>query len=398
MPERLDDGRGSGPIAPGFGAMSASPTLALACELIRRASVTPDDAGCQAVLADRLAPLGFHAESMRFAEVDNLWARRGDAGPLLVLLGHTDVVPPGPTEEWSSPPFEPAIRDGYLFGRGAADMKGSVAAMVTAIERFLGRHPGHRGSIALLVTSDEEGPSVNGVRRVVDALVERGEVIDWCLVGEPSSAERLGDTVRIGRRGSLGGTIAVKGVQGHVAYPHLARNPIHGLARLLAKLADTVWDEGSEHFPPTSFQVSNVTAGTGADNVIPGRAEAAFNFRYSTRHDRDSLVAAVESACDALGLDRSIDWRHSGEPFLTEPGRLIEAVSASVEAVAGRRPELSTAGGTSDGRFVAPTGAEVVELGPVNASIHRIDECVLVTDLDRLSEMYERVIERLLVD
>ena len=398
MPERPDDGSASGPTAPSRGAMSASPTLALACELVRRASVTPDDAGCQAVLAGRLAPLGFRAESMRFAEVDNLWARRGDAGPLLVLLGHTDVVPPGPMEEWSSPPFEPAIRDGTLFGRGAADMKGSVAAMVTAIERFLGRHPGHRGSIALLVTSDEEGPSVNGVRRVVDALVERGEAIDWCLVGEPSSAERLGDTVRIGRRGSLSGTIVVKGIQGHVAYPHLARNPVHGLARLLAKLADTVWDEGSEHFPPTSFQVSNVTAGTGADNVIPGRAEAVFNFRYSTRHDRDSLVAVVESACDALGLDRSIDWRHSGAPFLTEPGRLIEAVRAAVEAVAGRRPELSTAGGTSDGRFVAPTGAEVVELGPVNASIHSVDEHVLVDDLDRLSEMYERVIERLLVD
>ena len=396
MPEGLDDGRASGWTAPGRGAMSASPTLALACDLIRRASVTPDDAGCQAVLADRLAPLGFRIESMRFAEVDNLWARRGDAGPLLVLLGHTDVVPPGPPDEWSSPPFEPTIRDGYLFGRGAADMKGSVAAMVTAVERFLGRHPGHRGSIALLVTSDEEGPSVNGVRRVVDTLRERGERIDWCLVGEPSSAERLGDTVRIGRRGSLSGTIVVKGVQGHVAYPHLACNPVHGLARLLAKLADTVWDEGSEHFPPTSFQVSNITAGTGADNVIPGRAEAVFNFRYSTRHDRDSLVAAVESACNALGLDRRIDWRHSGGPFLTEPGRLIEAVSAAVEAVAGRRPELSTAGGTSDGRFVAPTGAEVVELGPVNASIHRIDEHVLVDDLDRLSEMYEGAIDRLL--
>ena len=396
MPERLDDGRAGGPTAPGCGAMNASPTLALACELVRRASVTPDDAGCQAVLAGRLAPLGFRAESMRFAEVDNLWARRGDAGPLLVLLGHTDVVPPGPMEEWSSPPFEPAIRDGCLYGRGAADMKGSIAAMVTALERFLDRHPEHPGSIALLVTSDEEGPSVNGVRRVVDALVERGEVIDWCLVGEPSSTERLGDTVKIGRRGSLNGTIAVKGVQGHVAYPHLARNPVHGLARLLAKLADTVWDEGSEHFPPTSFQVSNVTAGTGADNVIPGHAEAVFNFRYSTRHDRDSLVAAVESACDALGLDRSIDWRHSGAPFLTEPGRLIEAVSATVEAVAGYRPELSTAGGTSDGRFIAPTGAEVVELGPVNASIHRIDEHVLVNDLDRLSEMYEGVIGGLL--
>ena len=380
------------------GEMNASPTLALACELIRRASVTPDDAGCQAALAERLAPLGFRIETMRFAEVDNLWARRGDDGPLLVLLGHTDVVPTGPLEEWSSAPFEPAIRDGYLHGRGAADMKGSVAAMVTAIERFVGRHPEHGGCVALLVTSDEEGPSVNGVRRVMETLARRGERIDWCLVGEPSSTDRLGDTVKIGRRGSLSATIAVRGIQGHIAYPHLARNPVHGLARLLAKLADTVWDEGSEHFPATSFQVSNVTAGTGADNVIPGHAEAVFNFRYSTRHDRGSLVAAVESACRDLGLECRIDWRHSGEPFLTEPGRLIEAVGDAVESVAGYRPGLSTAGGTSDGRFVAPTGAEVVELGPVNASIHSIDERVLVSDLDRLSEMYEGVLARLLAD
>ena len=376
--------------------MSASPTLALACELVRRASVTPDDAGCQTVLAERLARLGFGIETMRFADVDNLWARRGDDGPLLVLLGHTDVVPTGPLREWSSPPFEPAIRDGYLYGRGAADMKGSVAAMITALERFLDRHPRHQGSVALLVTSDEEGPSVNGVRRVMGTLGRRGERIDWCLVGEPSSTDRLGDTVKIGRRGSLNGTIAVRGIQGHIAYPHLARNPVHDLARLLAKLADTVWDEGSEHFPPTSFQVSNVTAGTGADNVIPGHAEAVFNFRYSTRHDRDSLVTAVESACRAFELDCDIDWRHSGEPFLTKPGRLIEAVGDAIESVAGYRPELSTAGGTSDGRFVAPTGAEVVELGPVNASIHSIDERVLALDLDRLSEMYECVIERLL--
>ena len=333
---------------------------------------------------------------MPFADVDNLWARRGTDGPLLVLLGHTDVVPPGPLEEWSSPPFEPTIRNGCLYGRGAADMKGSVAAMVTAIERFLDRHPEHPGSVALLVTSDEEGPSVNGVRRVMETLGGRGERIDWCLVGEPSSTHRLGDTVKIGRRGSLSGAIAVRGVQGHIAYPHLARNPIHDLARLLAKLAGAVWDEGSEHFPPTSFQVSNVTAGTGADNVIPGHAEARFNFRYSTRHDRDSLVAAVESACRDLGLDHRIDWRLSGEPFLTEPGRLIEAVGDAVGSVAGYRPGLSTAGGTSDGRFVAPTGAEVVELGPVNASIHSIDEHVLAADLDRLSEMYQRVIARLL--
>ena len=376
--------------------MSASPTFALACELIRRASVTPDDAGCQAILAGRLAPLGFRSETMRFADVDNLWARRGTRDPLLVLLGHTDVVPPGPLEAWTSPPFEPALRDGYLHGRGAADMKGSLAAMVTAIERFVDRHPGHDGSVAVLVTSDEEGPSVNGVRKVVETLRRRSERIDWCLVGEPSSADRLGDTVRIGRRGSLSGTITARGVQGHIAYPHLARNPVHDLARLLAKLADTVWDEGSEHFPPTSFQVSNIAAGTGADNVIPGHAQAMFNFRYSTRHDRDSLVAAVEAACRGLGLDCDIEWQHSGEPFLTGPGRLIEAVGDAVESVAGYRPELSTGGGTSDGRFVAPTGAEVVELGPVNATIHSIDERVLAADLDRLSEMYERVIARLL--
>ena len=378
--------------------MSTSPTLALACELIRRASVTPDDAGCQTLVAGRLAPLGFRVEPMRFGEVDNLWARHGDGAPLLLLLGHTDVVPAGPLDEWSSPPFEPVIRDGYLYGRGAADMKGGVAAMVTAIERFVERRPRRRGSLALLLTSDEEGPAVDGVRRVTDVLVERGERIDWCLVGEPSSTGQLGDVVRNGRRGSLSGRIVVQGIQGHVAYPHLARNPVHDLARLLSKLADTVWDEGSEHFPPTSFQVSNVTAGAGADNVIPGQAEAAFNFRYSTRHDRGSLVTAVESAARALGIDCRIDWRHSGGPFLTEPGRLIEAVGDAVESVAGYRPELSTAGGTSDGRFIAPTGAEVVELGPVNASIHSVDERVLAADLDRLSEMYEGVIDRLLGD
>ena len=376
--------------------MSASPTLALACELIRRPSVTPDDAGCQALIADRLARLGFRTEPMRFGDVDNLWARHGDGAPLLLLLGHTDVVPTGPPDDWSSPPFEPTIRDGYLYGRGAADMKGGVAAMVTAVERFVERRPGHGGSLALLLTSDEEGPAVDGVRRVTDVLAERGERIDWCLVGEPSSTDRLGDVVKNGRRGSLSGRIVVRGIQGHVAYPHLARNPVHDLARLLSKLAGTVWDEGSGSFPPTSFQVSNVTAGTGADNVIPGRAEAAFNFRYSTRHDRDSLVAAVESAAKALDVDCRIDWRHSGEPFLTEPGRLIEAVGDAVESVAGYRPALSTAGGTSDGRFIAPTGAEVVELGPVNASIHRIDERTLAADLDRLSRMYEGVIDRLL--
>ena len=400
MPGEPADARGPPPPCgpPACGAMSASPTLALACELIRRPSITPDDAGCQAILAGRLEPLGFRIERMPFADVANLWARRGRDAPLLVLLGHTDVVPTGPLHEWSSPPFEPEVREGCLYGRGAADMKGSVAAMVTAIERFVARRPRHPGSIALLVTSDEEGAAVNGVRRVADALVERGERIDWCLVGEPSSTGRLGDVVKVGRRGSLSGRIVVRGIQGHVAYPHLARNPVPGLARLLSGLTDTVWDEGCGSFPPTSFQVSNVTAGTGADNVIPGHAEAMFNFRYSTCHDSGSLVAAVESAARALDLDCRIEWRHSGEPFLTEPGRLIEAVGDAVESVAGYRPELSTAGGTSDGRFIAPTGAEVVELGPVNASIHRIDEHVPAADLDRLSEMYEGVIARLLAD
>ena len=376
--------------------MVESLTLSLACELIRRRSITPRDAGCQQVIAERLAPLGFIAESMRFADVDNLWVRHGNGAPSLVLLGHTDVVPTGPLEHWSSPPFEPTIRDGLLYGRGAADMKGSVAAMITALERFVGRHPEHQGSISLLVTSDEEGPSVNGIRKVVETLRERRERIDWCLVGEPSSTDSLGDAIRIGRRGSLGGRIVVRGVQGHVAYPQLAHNPIHGLARLIATLSDTTWDEGGDGFPPTSFQVSNITAGTGADNVIPGRAEASFNFRYSTRHDRDSIVRAVDSVCRSLGLDCHIDWRLSGEPFLTAPGRLIDAVSNAVEAIAGNPPELSTAGGTSDGRFIAPTGAEVVELGPVNATIHSIDECVRVADLDRLSAMYERVITTLM--
>ena len=376
--------------------MVESSTLSLACELIRRRSVTPRDAGCQQLIAERLAPLGFTAESMRFADVDNLWMRHGHGAPLLVLLGHTDVVPAGPLEQWSSPPFEPTIRDGFLYGRGAADMKGSVAAMTTALERFVDRHPEHQGSISLLVTSDEEGPSVNGIRKVVEVLRERRERIDWCVVGEPSSTDSLGDTIRIGRRGSLGGTIVVRGVQGHVAYPQLARNPIHGLARLLATLSDTTWDEGGGGFPPTSFQVSNITAGTGADNVIPGHAEAKFNFRYSTLHNRDSIVEAVESVCASLNLDCHIDWRLSGEPFLTAPGRLIEAVSNTVEAIAGHPPELSTAGGTSDGRFIAPTGAEVVELGPVNATIHSIDECVGVADLDLLSVMYERIIAALM--
>ena len=376
--------------------MVESPTLSLACELIRRRSVTPRDAGCQQLIAQRLAPLGFTAESMRFADVDNLWMRHGDGAPSLVLLGHTDVVPAGPLERWSSPPFEPTIRDGFLYGRGAADMKGSVAAMITALERFVDRHPEHQGSISLLLTSDEEGPSVNGIRKVVEILRERRERIDWCLVGEPSSTDRLGDAIRIGRRGSLGGTVVVRGVQGHVAYPQLARNPIHGLARLIATLSETTWDEGGGGFPPTSFQVSNIAAGTGADNVIPGHAEATFNVRYSTLHDRDSIVEAVESVCASLNLDCRIDWRLSGEPFLTAPGRLIEAVSDAVEAIAGHPPELSTAGGTSDGRFIAPTGAEVVELGPVNATIHSIDECVRAADLDRLSAMYERIITTLM--
>ena len=373
-----------------------SDTLDLAIDLISRTSVTPEDAGCQEAMMQRLAALGFRNEPMRFADVDNFWARRGDTGPVLCFAGHTDVVPAGPRGKWQSDPFAPTIRDGMLYGRGAADMKGSLAAMVTATERFVARHPDHRGSIAYLITSDEEGPSINGTVKVVEALEARDEKIDWCLVGEPSSNHLLGDVVKNGRRGSLGAVLSVRGRQGHVAYPHLARNPVHEVAPALAELAATVWDNGNEFFPQTTFQVSNIHAGTGATNVIPGECEVLFNFRYSTETTHESLRERVQAVLDRHGLDYTIEWTLSGLPFLTPRGELVDAAQRAIKAVAGIETELSTAGGTSDGRFIAPTGAQVLELGPLNATIHQVDECVAVDDLDRLSAMYEKVLEHLL--
>ena len=368
-------------------------TLELARELVRRPSITPDDAGCQALLAEHLRPLGFRTRSMPFAEVSNLWARRGTNPPLFVFLGHTDVVPPGPEDAWTTPPFDPVLRDGFLHGRGAADMKGSLAAMVTACARFTARRPEPRGSIAILVTSDEEGPAVDGTRRVIDRITD---TIDWCVVGEPSSTERVGDTIKHGRRGSLNGRLTVHGVQGHIAYPDRAVNPIHGACAALAEILEIGWDEGSADFPPTRFQVSNVRAGTGAENVIPASLEADFNLRYSPALTDAQITARVASVLDRHGLRWEIEWRHSAAPFLTRGGRLVEAAKSAIREVAGIDPELSTAGGTSDGRFVAPTGAEVIELGPVNATIHQVDERVSCADLDRVSLMYEGILERLL--
>ncbi|WP_296702801.1 succinyl-diaminopimelate desuccinylase [Thiocapsa sp. UBA6158] len=373
-----------------------SPTLDLACELIRRPSVTPDDAGCQALMAERLTTIGFRIEKMPFGEVANLWARRGENGPLFCFAGHTDVVPTGPTEQWDSAPFEPTIRDGRLFGRGACDMKGSLAAMITAVEAFVEDHPDHRGSIAFLITSDEEGPSVDGTRRVMERLQQRGEKIDYALVGEPSARERLGDTIKNGRRGSLNGVLRVLGKQGHVAYPHLAKNPFHACVDALAALCAEVWDQGNEHFPPTSFQIANLNMGTGAENVIPGRLEAQFNLRFSTELDPETIQARVRSILDAGGFDYDLDWRLSGNPFLTPAGELVAASRESIAAVTGIQTQLSTSGGTSDGRFIGPTGAQVVELGPVNATIHQVNECVGVAELDELSEIYRGILERLL--
>lgn len=373
-----------------------SATFDLAVELIRRRSLTPDDAGCQEVLATRLRGAGFQVESLPFGAVSNLWARRGKASPLFAFVGHTDVVPTGPERAWRTPPFEPRIDGGYLYGRGAADMKGSLAAMTTACERFAAAHPEHGGSIALLITSDEEGPARDGTARVVARLADRHEHIAWCLVGEPSSQNRVGDTIKNGRRGSLNAHLLVRGVQGHVAYPQLAENPIHRAAPALAALAAERWDAGNEHFPPTSLQISNIRAGTGADNVIPGELDVRFNFRYATASTQSELERRVADILDRHGLDYSIEWSLSGAPFLTPRGALLAAVVTAVRDIAGQEPQLSTAGGTSDGRFVAPTGAEVVELGPVNATIHKVDERVAVDELDMLSQMYERVLEELL--
>lgn len=374
-----------------------SDTVELTQELIRRDSVTPEDKGCQIMLADRLAPLGFNAEHMCFDDVDNLWLRRGNKGPVIAFAGHTDVVPTGPEDQWSYPPFEASIVDGMLYGRGAADMKGSIAAMVTACERFVSQYPEHEGSIAFLITSDEEGPAVNGTVKVIDTLKNRGEKIDWCLVGEPSSTDKVGDIVKNGRRGSLNGALTVKGKQGHIAYPHLAENPIHLLAPALTELTEIEWDQGNEDFPPTSFQVSNLNSGTGATNVIPGTAEIVFNFRYSTEVTHEELQARVEAVLDSHGLQYDLTWALSGKPFRTASGELLEAVQSAIQHVTGYQTTLSTSGGTSDGRFIAPTGTQVIELGPLNATIHQINECVSTKDLDSLSEIYETLLTKLLV-
>ncbi len=374
-----------------------SPTLKLAQELIRRPSVTPDDGGCQDLIAERLAAIDFRIEPMPFGDVQNLWARRGDSGPLLCLAGHTDVVPPGPLEDWTSPPFEPTIREGMLYGRGAADMKGSIAAMVTAVESFVGDHPDHRGSIAFLITSDEEGPSVDGTVRVVERLQARGERIDYALVGEPSCRDRLGDTLKVGRRGSLTGLLTVHGKQGHVAYPQLALNPFHAAAPALAALCAEVWDQGNDHFPPTTFQIANLNMGTGADNVIPGRLIAQFNLRFGTALTADIIDGRVRAILNRGGFRYDLDWKLSGNPFLTPAGSLVAATREAIRELQGIETQLSTTGGTSDGRFIAPTGAQVVELGPLNGSIHQVDECVAVADLDAVSEIYRAILARLLV-
>jgi succinyl-diaminopimelate desuccinylase len=373
-----------------------SATIELARALIERASVTPDDAGCQPLIADRLQAIGFSIESLPFGEVDNLWARRGTAPPLFVFAGHTDVVPPGPLADWDSDPFTPSLREGCLYGRGAADMKSSIAAMVTACERFIGSHAGHPGSIAFLLTSDEEGPSVDGTVKVIEHLKTRGEQIDWCLVGEPTSREHTGDVIKNGRRGSLNGVLRVYGQQGHVAYPQLADNPVHRAAPALAELVAAEWDAGNAHFPPTTFQISNINAGTGAENVIPGELHIRFNLRFSTESSPESIQSRVLAILDRHGLDYRIDWKISGLPFITPAGELVDAARRAIHSITGQETELSTSGGTSDGRFIAPAGAQVVELGPPNATIHKTNECVNLAELDTLSSIYERILELLL--
>lgn len=372
-------------------------TLELAKQLIARPSQTPRDEGCQEIMIARLAPLGFQVERLPFGDVANFWAVRGSGKPLVVFAGHTDVVPSGPREAWSSDPYRPEVRNGRLYGRGAADMKSSLAAYITAIEDFLAKHPQHQGSIGLLITSDEEGPAVNGTVKVMEWLGKRGIKIDYCLVGEPSCAKTLGDTIKIGRRGSLTGRLIVRGKQGHVAYPQLAKNPIHVLAPALAELASTEWDQGNADFPPTSFQISNIHGGTGAENVIPGRLEVVFNFRFSTAVTDSDLRGRVEEILRRHGVDHEIQWILSGHPFLTQGTTLIESVRQAVQTELGIDATPSTSGGTSDGRFIAPTGTEVVELGPLNSTIHQIDEWIAVEDLGRLSRVYCRILERLRV-
>lgn len=378
--------------------MSKSAVLSLTEELIRRPSVTPLDEGCQQLIADRLQALGFSIESMLFEDTLNLWARRGTGKPLFCFAGHTDVVPTGPLEKWSSPPFEPSIRDGRLYGRGAADMKGSLAAMLVATERFFSKNPEVTADIAFLLTSDEEGPFINGTKRVIETLEARQEKIRWCVVGEPSSTTDVGDVIKNGRRGSLTGYLTVHGVQGHVAYPHLVDNPVHRAAPALAALAAEVWDQGNDFFPATSFQISNIHSGTGATNVVPGELTATFNFRYSTEVTAAQLQQRVLAILDRHQLRYELEWVLNGEPFLTARGALVEAAVAAVEKVQGFKPSLETSGGTSDGRFIAPTGAEVVELGPCNSTIHKIDEWTDVADLDKLTDMYEAMLWQLLTN
>lgn len=376
---------------------SVQPEIELLHELLRRQSVTPDDAGCQDVLIDRLQRIGFACETMQFGEVRNLWARRGDSGPVLCFAGHTDVVPPGSLDEWSSDPFEPTLRDGMLFARGAADMKSGIAAMIVAVERFVANHPDHPNSLALLITSDEEGRARDGTLKVVNALTERGEKIDWCVLGEPSSKDSLGDLIRIGRRGSLSGILTVNGIQGHVAFPQFADNPIRRFAPVLAELHEIEWDQGNDSFPPTSFQVVDIQSGVGAPNVTPATLSARFNFRYSTEWNHERLQHKVKDVFDAHEIDYELNWHLSGEPFLTEPGQLIDSTCLAIKELVGLSPELSTGGGTSDGRFISPAGADVVELGPINASIHKVDEHVRVDDVVKLSKIYERIAELMLL-
>jgi succinyl-diaminopimelate desuccinylase len=371
-------------------------TLELAKALIARKSVTPEDAGCQQLIVDRLVPLGFKAEVFACGEVVNLLIRHGTAKPLVVLAGHTDVVPAGPIEKWHSDPFEPTIRDGNLYGRGAADMKTSIAAFVTAVERFVAAHPAHPGSVALLITSDEEGPSVDGTVRVVEALKARGETIDYCIVGEPSSVHAFGDTIKNGRRGSLTGRLVVQGVQGHVAYPQRARNPVHLVAPALAEISTTEWDQGNEYFPPTTWQVSNFHSGTGAQNIIPGSAEVDFNFRFSTSSTPEQLKARVKEILDRHGLEYTIDWTLGGKPFLTKRGRLVETLTRAVQKVSGVTPEINCTGGTSDGRFIIDICPEVAEFGPVNRSIHKVNEAVALEEIEPLAEVYRVAVEDLL--
>jgi len=373
-----------------------SDTLRLTEDLIARASVSPTDGGCQAVMIQRLEAIGFAVENLRYGPVDNFWATRGSGGPVFCFAGHTDVVPSGPLDEWQSDPFLPVIKDGLLYGRGAADMKSGLAAMVTACEEFVGRYPTHRGTIAFLITSDEEGPSVDGTRRVVEALRERGQRIDWCLVGEPSSEVSVGDTIKIGRRGSLSGRLTVHGIQGHIAYPQFADNPVHALAPALAELAARTWDQGNDHFQPTTFQVSNISAGTGAPNVIPGELKARFNLRFSTQQTVDGLKAAVAEILGRHEVKHTLEWFISGYPFLTVPGELSQAATRAVQEQLHITPKLSTGGGTSDGRFIAPMGAQVIELGVINETIHKVNECVRVADIDALHRLYVRTLELLL--